>query len=135
MSHIICRQCNRVGHYAEDCRTPNDKLPKFKQHSTSTQYANANDQDDDQSDFEYVFTALQQSESRALMASNYSFQSEYEDAWLLDIGATQHMTFRRDLFWSFHECKLNSIFLADDTMHTPRGKGSVKVFFLELERK
>jgi hypothetical protein len=37
------------------------------------------------------------------------------------------MTFRRDFFWTFQECQLNSIFLVDDTTHTPYGKGSVKV--------
>jgi len=63
-------------------------LPKFKQHSTLAQYANSNDQDDEQSNFEYVFIAHQQSKLWDLLASNYSFQSDYDDSWLLDIGAT-----------------------------------------------
>jgi hypothetical protein len=38
------------------------------------------------------------------------------------------MTFRCDLFWNFQECHLNSVFLADNTKHTPNGKGVVKVY-------
>jgi hypothetical protein len=81
------------------CRTPIDKIPKFKKQSTSTQYANAHDQEDD--DSEYVFTMLEHSESSALLVSNYSFRSEYEDAWILDTGATQHMTFEEISFGHF----------------------------------
>jgi transposase InsO family protein len=37
------------------------------------------------------------------------------------------MTFIRD-FWNFQECHLNFVFLADNTKHTPYGKGVVKVY-------
>jgi hypothetical protein len=57
-----------------------------------------------------------------------NFKSYYEDAWILDSGASQHMTFRRGFFWNFQECHLNSVFLADHTKHTPYGKGIVKVY-------
>ena len=52
LSQIVCRRCNKVGHYAEDCRTSLNKIPKFQQHSAQF----ANDQDDNNS--EYVFTSL-----------------------------------------------------------------------------
>ena len=45
------------------------------------------------------------------------------------------MTFRKDLFWSFNECKLNSVFLADDTVHTPQEKGCVKVYLPDIGEK
>ena len=45
------------------------------------------------------------------------------------------MTCRRDFFWNFQECHLNSIFLADDTKHTPYGKGAVKVFLPDIGEK
>ena len=45
------------------------------------------------------------------------------------------MMCRRDFFWNFQECHLNSIFLADDTKHTPYGKGAVKVFLLGIGEK
>jgi hypothetical protein len=42
------------------------------------------------------------------------------------------MTFRRDFFWNFQECHLNSVFLADNTKHTPYGKGVVKVYLPDI---
>jgi len=87
----------------------------------------ANDQDDDNS--EYVFTS-----SPASQFSSH-LRSDYEDAKILDSGATQHMTCQRDFFWNFHDRQLNSIFLADDTKHTPYGKGAVKAFLLGIREK
>ena len=46
---------------------------------------------------------------------------------MMDIGATQHMTHRKDFFWSYEDCHLNSIFLVDDSIHLPQGKGTMKV--------
>eukprot|EP00253_Pinus_taeda_P029068 PITA_29068 len=123
LSQIVCRRCNKVGHYAEDCRTSLNKIPKFQQHSAQF----SNDQDEDSS--EYVFTS-----SPASQISSH-LRSDYEDAWILDSGATQHMTCQRDFFWNFQECQLNSIFLADDTKHTPYGKGVVKVFLPDIGEK
>jgi hypothetical protein len=108
-------------------------MPKFKQQSISTQYANAHDQED--VDSEYVLIVIEHSESSALLISNYLFRSSYEDVWILDTGDTQHMTFQRDLFLTFQECQLNSIFLVDDTTHTPCGKGTVKVSLSRIGEK
>eukprot|EP00253_Pinus_taeda_P034497 PITA_34497 len=116
LSQIVCRRCNKVGHYAEDCQTSLNKIPKFQQHPAQF----ANDQDEDNS--EYVFT------SSPVSQLSSHLRSDYEDAWILDSGATQHMNCRHDFFWNFQDCQLNSIFLADDTKHTPYGKGAVKVF-------
>ena len=84
MSQITCRRCNRVGHFAADCRSSNNKLPKYKQLSNSAQYANDSNQgkQEDESGFEFVFSALQP--SQALLSTN----SDFEDAWLLYTGET-----------------------------------------------
>ena len=94
----------------------------FKQHSTYAKYTN--DQDDDTS--EYVFTTLQNQQLQKVPF--YSLKSDYEDAWISDIGATQHMTFLSDFFWTVQECQLNPMFLVNDTTHTHYGKGSLKVY-------
>jgi hypothetical protein len=73
-----------------------------------------------------VFTS-----SLALQIST-DFQSDYEYVWILDSGASQHLTFRCDLFWNFQECHLNSVFLADNTKHTPYGKGVVKIYLPDI---
>ena len=68
LSQIVCRRCNKFGHYVEDCRTSLNKIPKFHHHSAQF----ANDQDDDNS--KYVFTS-----SLALQLSSH-LRSDYEDA-------------------------------------------------------
>jgi hypothetical protein len=119
-SQIVCRRCNKFSHYAEDCRTSIDKIAKF--HQNTAQFAN--DRQDD--DSEYVFT------SSSTLQISIDFQSDYEDAWILDSGASQHMTFRGDFFWDFQECHLNYVFLADNTKHTPYGRGVVKVYLPDI---
>eukprot|EP00253_Pinus_taeda_P004274 PITA_04274 len=117
------RSQSRGNNFNRDCRTSLNKIPKFQQHSAQF----ANDQDDGNS--EYVFTSLPASQLSSHL------RSDYEDAWILDSGATQHMTCRRDFFWNFQDCQLHSIFLADDTKHTPYGKGVVKVFLPGIGEK
>jgi hypothetical protein len=38
LSKIVCRRCNKVGHYEEDCQTSIDKITKF--HQNTTQFGN-----------------------------------------------------------------------------------------------
>ena len=84
-------------------------MPKFKKISNSnsqksTQYAEDQNYQDDQ--YEYVFLAVQHVDS-------------FENYWILDIGDTQHMTYRRDYFWNYKDVQLKPIYLADDTTHIP----------------
>ena len=51
MSLFTCKCCNRVRYFPADYRMPNNKVSKFKQPSTSTQYENANEHDDNQNGF------------------------------------------------------------------------------------
>jgi hypothetical protein len=55
-------------------------------------------------------------------------RKDFEDDWILDTGATQHMCYKKDYFWTYQDMELNPIYLADDTSHTPQGKGSVHFF-------
>ena len=63
-----------MGHYASNCLTSNDQLPKFKKKSNSNsqqsaQYAEDQYYQDDQ--FEYVFSTVQHVDS-------------FENDWILD---------------------------------------------------
>jgi hypothetical protein len=75
---------------------------------------------DDQ--YEYIFSVVQ-------------YVDSFENDWILDIGATQHMTYHIYYFWNYKYFQLNTIFLADDTNHIPQGKGSVKVFLPGIGEK
>jgi hypothetical protein len=60
------------------------------------QYANTRENEK----CEYAFTTLQQIETTNKVQTNYSFKSDFEDTWIMDTGATQHITYRKDLFWN-----------------------------------
>jgi hypothetical protein len=100
-------------------------LSKFKNKSNSnsqqsTPYAEDQDYQDDR--YEYVSSVVQQEDS-------------FENDWILDIGATQYMTYRIDYFWNYQYLQLNIIYLYDDTTHIPQGKGSMKVFLPRIGEK
>jgi hypothetical protein len=110
-----------MDHYASNCLTNNDQLPKFKKTSQqSTQYAEDQDYQDDEN--EYVFSAIQHVHS-------------FENDWILDIGATQHMNYRREYIWNYKDVQLKPIYLVDDTTHIPQGSGSVKFFLPGIGEK
>ena len=77
-NQVRCTRCLKMGHYAWNCLTSNDQLPKFKQTSNSisqqsAQYAENQDYQDDE--YEYVFSAVQHVDS-------------FENYWILDKEAT-----------------------------------------------
>jgi hypothetical protein len=114
-----------LGHYASNCLTSNDQLQNFKKTSNlnfqqSAQYVEDQDYQDDQ--YEYVFSGVQHVNS-------------FENDWILDTGANQHMTYHKDYFWNYQYVQLNPIYLANDTNHIPQGKGSVKVFLFGIGEK
>ena len=41
---------------------------------------------------------VHQLESTNFVESSYCFKNDFEDAWIMDTGATQHMTQRKDSF-------------------------------------
>jgi hypothetical protein len=86
-SQVICKRCLRMGHYASNCLTSNDQLPKFKQTSYSNsqpsdQYAEDQDYQDDQ--YEYVFIAVQQEDFVASIISQNLMRDSFENDWILD---------------------------------------------------
>ena len=46
--------------------------------------------------------------------------SSYKDCWLLDIGATSHMTFRKDCFEELNESIYGIVYFADKSSIKPR---------------
>lgn len=118
-NQVVFKRCNKVGHYIKDYQTPILKIPKFH----LTHFYN----DQVMMLHNIFFITLQSSKSKTLQVSTY-LKSEYEDGLILDISTTQHMPVWWGFFWAFEQCQLNSIFLVDDTTHTPCGKGILNVF-------
>jgi hypothetical protein len=53
--------------------------------------------------------------------------SSYKDCWLLDIGATSHMTFRKDCFEELNETIDGIVYFADKSSLKPKGMGTIRL--------
>jgi hypothetical protein len=53
--------------------------------------------------------------------------SSWHDSWILDTGATCHMTFRRDLFEKFSDNIDGVVYFADKSQIKPSGIGSIQL--------
>ncbi len=46
--------------------------------------------------------------------------------WIIDSGATQHMTFKREWFTTYESIVPRKVYMGDDTILEATGKGSVR---------
>ena len=76
-SKIICYKCKKKGHFARECHSK-AKTSKNQQNSHQGNYS--------------AFSVLENNE----LTSNLD-----NELWILDSGATSHMTYRRDFFSDF----------------------------------
>ncbi|CAF0991556.1 unnamed protein product [Brachionus calyciflorus] len=76
--NVKCYNCNKMGHYASDCKAP--KLKKDKQPQTKNAHLNIKNND------EFIFHTKD------------SFNSEIKNIWLLDSGATNHLCCIKSMF-------------------------------------
>ena len=53
--------------------------------------------------------------------------SSYTDCWLLDTGATSHMTFRKDCFEELNETINGIVYFADNSSLKPKGMGTIRL--------
>ena len=53
--------------------------------------------------------------------------SSYKDCWLLDTGATSHMTFRKDCFEELNETINGIVYFADKSSLKPKGMGTIRL--------
>ena len=58
--------------------------------------------------------------------------ASWKNYWLLDSGATCHMTFRRDFFEEFTDNVDGAVYFSDKIKLKPSGLGTIRLKFLGL---
>ena len=53
--------------------------------------------------------------------------SSYKDCWLLDTGATSHMTFRKDCFEELNETIDGIVYFENKSSIKPKGMGTIRL--------
>ena len=106
-SDLQCKRCGKTGHTSNQCWASWDSI-KDKH--------NQKKDDQDASKF---------SDSCIVAHCNLGFNemtslSSYKDCWLLDTGATSHMTFRKDCFEELNETIDGIVYFADKSSIKPR---------------
>jgi len=95
-----CFYCKKPGHFVRNClKKKNDEKEKVNQASE---------------DHEQMFIAT-------LSANDHT---TYD--WIVDSGATQHMTFEQEWFTTYERISPMRVFMGDDTVLEAIGKGSIK---------
>jgi hypothetical protein len=112
-SNVQCYYCKKYGHYASDCRK--------KQHDMSNRQ-NAN------------VTRENISQNNVLLACNMA-ETNSEDIWFLDSGCSNHMTGNIALFSALDKNMKSEVTLGTDSKISVMGKGEVKIFTKQGERK
>ncbi|GLJ29753.1 hypothetical protein SUGI_0587340 [Cryptomeria japonica] len=104
-SKVICWNCGKPGHIHKDCKE--EKKKKKKKFDS--------DSESDKEDGDAFIAAL------ATHAGN--------DAWLIDLGASFHMTSNRDWFLEYEGFNGGKVYLGDDSALEIFGRGKVRIRF------
>lgn len=115
LSKLKCFGCGKEGHMKRDCRNKEKNEKTDKKHKAST----AKEQADEESDMESFH------QSGAFTAKICRGK---DHRWLLDSGATKHMTFQRELLQDYVAfSKPQKVMLGNDSMVEAHGSGTVKL--------
>ena len=92
-----CGKCGKVGHYKKDCRSKNVEKEKGSKDTPSIEAKNSSEEGGD------VYLASTGNPSK-------------RDTWLIDSGASCHMTPHREWFCEYEKYNGVYVYLGDDSL-------------------
>lgn len=109
--NITCFNCQKKGHFASKCRAP--KKPREEKSADQHQKKNSN---------------KSQVNTTAFLSSTL-LQSDDNESWVMDSGASAHMTYKRKYFATFNENADNNevVKLGNNQELIVKGKGTVNI--------
>lgn len=111
--NFICHYCGKKGHFARNCFKKRDQLKNYKESEKAKRNTYDNPANID------PFLTL---ESNCL---SQVLDLETEDVWILDSGASKHMSFRREWFVELDESYKETVSLGDNSTCEVKGRGII----------
>jgi hypothetical protein len=103
-----CWKCGKTGHYKKDCKSKKVEKPKGFDSTSSTEAKTSTEEGGD-----------------VYLASTSTHADR--DVWLIDSGASYHMTPHREWFSEYEKYDGGDVFLGDDSTTKILGRGRVKL--------
>jgi len=114
-SHIQCYDCNKYGHFADEC------------------YSNTNNNDaklakeEDEKEETLLMVVEEKISEETLNMETVTDEGNHGDEWFLDIGCSTHMSGRKDWFIDMDHSIKSKVRFADDRTMKVEGVGRVKI--------
>jgi len=120
-NNLYCKICDRWGHEANTCCTPWEKIKE----------RNKKWEQDKRWNYDSAHYVTTYYNNIIENLCNTLFAS-WEDAWLLDTGATCHMKIRREFFEEINTNIDGVVYFANKSCIKPLGIGTMRLKFLVL---